>query len=98
MGLRDGAEFAVVIEVDPRVAGQAERGGGAGVGAISAFADALHGDALRTETDGDRAEALGEIVDELAVGGEVENLLLEDPVMSDLGSDQEARTLRERGA
>ena len=51
--LHRGAEFAVVVDVEPRGVAQAERGRRAGVGAILAFADALEGDALAAEADGE---------------------------------------------
>ena len=38
------------------------------------------------------------IVDELAVGGQIENLLIEDPVVPDLRADQHARALHRRSA
>src|SRR5665811_1993173 len=97
MRLHRGAELAVIVEVEPRRIAQTERRGRAGIRAVAAFADALHGDALGAEADGDRAEILRDVVDELAVGGQIENLLIEYPVVPDLRAQQEARTLR-RGA
>ena len=88
-----GAELAVIVDVEARGVAQAERSGRAGIRAISAFADALHDDALGAEADGDRAEILRDVVDELAVGGEIQNLLIEDPVAPDLRADQEPRAL-----
>jgi hypothetical protein len=38
----------------------------------------------------DRAEILLEIVDELAVGGEIKDLLVEDEVVADFRAEQEA--------
>src|SRR6266403_86262 len=61
---------------------------GVGIGAVSTFANALHGDALGAEAHRDRTEVLGDVVDEFAVGGQIENLLTENPVMSDLGTQQ----------
>src|SRR6266436_5593103 len=55
MRLQGGAEFGVVVDVEPRGVGQAERGRGAGVGAILAFADALQRQTLAAEADGDIA-------------------------------------------
>ena len=63
--LRGGAEFGVVIDVDARSVAQAQRSRCAGIRTISAFADALEGDALAAETDGDVGEVLHEVVDEL---------------------------------
>src|ERR1700730_18500467 len=63
---------------------------------MPAFADALYRDAFGAETDGDRAKALQHVVDEFAVSGQVENLLVENPVTSDLGADQDTRPLRGR--
>ena len=53
MRLQRGAKLAVIVEVKPRGIAQAEGSGRAGVRAISALADALHGDAVGAETDGD---------------------------------------------
>src|SRR6202043_3250732 len=82
-----------VVEVEPRGIGQAEGSGGAGVRPILALADSLDGDALGAEADQHRAETLREIIDELAVGGQVENLLAENPVVADLRTDQRPRAL-----
>ena len=49
--LRGGAKLAVVVDIEPRGIAQAQRRRGTGVGAIPAFADALHRDALRPEAD-----------------------------------------------
>ena len=46
----------------------------------------------------DRAEILRDIVDELAVGRQVENLLVEDPVVPDLRADQDRARARSRAA
>src|SRR6202021_2806384 len=94
--LHRGAEFAVVIDIEPGRIAQVEGSGRTGIRAIPAFADALHGDTLGTETDGDRAEILRDIVDELAVGRQIENLSIENPVVPDLRAEQEARTLHRR--
>src|SRR6202790_4397214 len=95
--LHRGAEFAVIIGVEPRAVAQDERSGRAGIGAKLAFAEALQGNALGAEADGDRAEILRDIVDELSVGRQIENLLIEDPVVPDLHAGQDARALH-RGA
>src|ERR1700710_276573 len=58
MRLHRGAKLTVIIEINPHGIGQAERRGCAGIGAILAFADALHRDALGTEADDDRTEIL----------------------------------------
>src|SRR6266481_6498781 len=81
--LGHGAELAVVIQIEAHRIAEAERSRPAGIHAISAFADALHRDALRAEADGDRAEILHDVVDQLAVGGKIENLAVEDPVVPD---------------
>ena len=60
MRLQRSAELGVVVEIEPRRVGQAERGGCAGVRAVPAFANALHRDALGTEADDDRTEVLRE--------------------------------------
>src|ERR1700680_1827854 len=96
--LRRGAKLAVIVEIEARRIAQAERRGGAGIRAISAFADALHRDALGAETDRDRTEILRDIVDELAVGGQIENLSIQDPVVPDLRTHQKPRTLHGRAA
>src|SRR5450756_2368487 len=96
MRLRRGAELAVIVEIESHRVAEGERGGRSRVGAVAAFADALHADALGTEADSDRAEILLDIVDELAVAGQIENLPVEDPVMADLGAEQDARTLHRR--
>src|SRR5713226_9048704 len=96
MRLRRGAKFAVIVEIEASRIGQAERRGGAGICAISAFADALHRDALGAKTDRDRTEILRDIVDELAVGGQTENLSTQDPVMPDLRAHQKPRAPRSR--
>src|SRR4029079_12085028 len=95
--LRGGAEFGVVVEVDARGVAQAQRGRCAGIRAILAFADALESDALAAEADGDVGEILHQVVNELAVGRDVENLLVEDPVTPDLGANQHANPFH-RGA
>src|SRR4051812_12227379 len=86
--LHRGAEFSVVVDVDTGGVGQAQRCRGTGIDAVAAFADALEGDALASEADGDVGEILHEVVDELAVGRQVQNLLVEYPVMPDLGSEK----------
>src|SRR6059058_6172220 len=86
------AELAVVIDIEPRRVGQAERGRGAGIHAIAALADAGNNDALGPQADLNGAEILVKIVDELAVGREIQNLLVEDEIASDLGPDHDART------
>src|SRR5258708_24089830 len=53
MRLHRGAKLAVIVDVKPRGIAQAQRSGCAGIRAILAFADALHDNALGTETDGD---------------------------------------------
>ena len=93
MRLHRGAEFGVVVDVEARGIGQAQRRRGAGIRAVLAFADALERDALGAEADGDVGEILHDIVDELAVGRQVENLPVEDPVMADLRADQQPRAL-----
>src|SRR4051812_30830503 len=65
MRLRCGAVLAVIVDVEARGVAQAERGRRAGIRAIAAFADALHDDALSAEADGDGAEILRDVVDEL---------------------------------
>src|SRR3954447_12939787 len=92
------AELAVIVDVEPRRVGQAERGRGAGIHAIAALADAGYDDALGPEADLHRSQVLMEIVDELAVGGQVQDLLVEDEVASDLGSDHDARARERRRA
>jgi len=89
VGLQRGAKFAVIVEIEARGTTQAERRRRAGIGAISAFANALHGDALGAETHRDRTEILGDIVDEFAVARQIENLLAENPVMTDLRTQQD---------
>src|SRR5260370_7493805 len=74
MRLRRGAKFAVIVEIEASRIAQAERRGGAGIGAISAFADALHRDALGAETDRDRPEILPPIVDELPLATHIDTL------------------------
>src|SRR3981189_1688470 len=93
MRLHRGAKLAVIVDIKSRCIAQAERCGRAGIRAISAFADPLHGDALGAEADGDRAEILRDIVDELAVGGQIENLPIENPVVPDLRAHQDPRAL-----
>ena len=44
MRLVDGAELAVIIDIETHGVVQAERSGCAGIGAIPALAEALHGD------------------------------------------------------
>src|SRR3954454_17471238 len=75
--LRGSAEFCVVIEVEPRGVAETERRRGAGVGAVAALADALHGDALRPQADGHVAEVLRDVVDELSICRQIENFLVE---------------------
>jgi hypothetical protein len=82
--LQRGAEFAVVVEIEAHGVAQAERGRATGIGAQPAFADTLHRDALRAQADQDRAKILRDIIDELAVSRQVENLLVENPVVPDL--------------
>ena len=94
--LHRGAKLAVIIGVEPHGIAQAERRGRAGIRAILAFADPLHRDALGAEADGDRTEILRDIVDELAVGGQIENLLIENPVVPDLRAEQDPRALHRR--
>src|SRR5882757_1936032 len=60
------AEPGVVVEIDPRGVAERERGRSTGIRAIAAFADPLHGDALRAEAHHNRAEGLRKIVDEFA--------------------------------
>jgi hypothetical protein len=96
--LQVGAELAVVVEVEPRGVGQAERGGAASVRPILALADPLHRDVLGAEADQHRAETLREVIDELAVGGQVENLVAENPVVADLRADQRPRAFHGRRA
>ena len=92
--LHRGAKLGVIIEIDARGVAQAERRGRAGIRAVPVFADTLHADALGAEADGGRTEILLDIVDELAVGGQIENLSIENPVMPDLRAQQDPRTLR----
>src|SRR3954465_11014529 len=92
------AELAVVVDVEPRRVGQTERGRGAGIHAVAALADPGHDDALGPEADLHRSQVLMEIVDELAVGGQVQDLLFEDEVASDLGSDHDPRARERRRA
>src|SRR5690242_17228348 len=98
MRLQRGAELAVIVEIEARAVAKAERGGRTGVGAIAALTDPLHRDALGAETDHDRAEILRDIVDELAVGGKVEDLLVENEVVTDLGAQQQAGPFKRRPA
>lgn len=77
MRLHGGAEFGVVVDVETGRVAQAERGRRAGIGAELAFANALHRNALRAQADEDRTEILREIVDEFAVGRQVQNLPVE---------------------
>src|SRR5471030_518929 len=93
MRLVDGAELAVIIDVKTHGIVQAERSRRAGIGAIPALAEALHGDALRTKADDRRRKILSEVVDEFAVGRQVENFLIDNPVMPDLRADQDPGTL-----
>ena len=60
-------------------------------GFIAALADAGDDDALSPEADLHRSQVLIKIVDELAVGGQVQDLLVEDEVAPDLGPDHDAR-------
>src|ERR1700722_16885254 len=94
--LQRGAKLAVIIDVNPRIVSQVERSGGTGVGAVLALANALQRDAVGAETDGDRTEILRDIVDEFAVGGQIENLLIEDPVVPDLRAEQYPRAIHRR--
>src|SRR6476661_10700314 len=75
MLLHRGAELAVIVDVQARPVGQAQRRRRTDIGAVLAFADALQGDAFGAETDQNRAEILRDIVDEFAVGGQIEDLL-----------------------
>src|SRR6478735_1158180 len=93
MRLHRGAKLAIIIDIKSRRAAQVEGSGRAGIRAIPAFADALQGDALGAEADGDGAEVLRDIVDELAVGGQIENLPIENPVAPDLRAHQNPRAL-----
>src|ERR1700723_4358300 len=98
MRLQRGAKLAVVVEIDAHDIGQAQRKRSAGIRAIPAFADTLNDDAFGTKADGDRTEVLFEIIDELAVRGEVEDFLVHDPVVADLRANQRSRTLKRRTA
>src|SRR3984957_5162116 len=98
MRLQRGAKLAVVVEIDADGIGQAQRQRSAGIRAIPAFADTLNDDAFGTKADGDRTEVLFEIIDELAVGREIEDFLIHDPVVADLGANQRPRTLKRRTA
>lgn len=93
MRLGRGAKLAVIVDIEAGLVAQVERRRRAGVRAISAFADALHGDAFGAEADGDRTEILRDVVDKLAVGGQIENLSIENPVVADLPLSTEALTL-----
>src|SRR5215831_10729654 len=84
------AELAVIIDVESRGVGQAERGRRASVEAVAALSDAGHHEALPAQADLDRSQVLIEIVDEFAVGGQVQNLLVEDEVTPNLGAEHEA--------
>src|SRR4051794_20403844 len=90
MRLQGGAIFAVIVDVEARGVAQAERSRRPRIRAVTAFADALQGDTLGAEADGDRAEILHDIVDQLAVDGQIQNLAVEEPVAPDLRADQEA--------
>lgn len=81
MRLHRGAILAVIVDVETRGIAQADRRRSAGVCAIPALADALYGDALGAEADGNRPEILRDVVDELAVGRQINNLLIDNPVM-----------------
>jgi hypothetical protein len=94
--LQRRAELAVTVEIEARGIGETERRRRAGVGAIAAFTDPLHRDALGPQADHERTEVLGKIVDELAVGREVEDLLVENPVMADLRAQQHAGAFQRR--
>src|SRR5712691_290975 len=67
---------------------------GAGIRTIPAFANALHRDAFSAEADRRRTEILRDVVDELAVGGQIENLPIDNPVVPDLRAHQQARALQ----
>src|SRR5258708_13495482 len=68
------------------------------MGAVLPCAEALKVDALAAEAGDDRAEIWGDIFDELAVGGQMENLAVENEVVPDLGAEQDPRTLHRRSA
>jgi len=51
MRLQRRPELAVIIEIQPGAVAEAERGWCTGIGAVSAFTDALHRDALVAETN-----------------------------------------------
>src|SRR5450755_2981869 len=84
---RRGAKLAVIVDIEPRGVAEAERGRGAGIGAVLAFADALHGDALGAEAKCGRTEILHDVVHELAIGGQIQDLAVENPVVPDLGAE-----------
>src|SRR5450631_4321237 len=87
MGLHRGAKLGIIIEIESGGVAQAERSRCAGIRAISTLTDSLHGDALGTEADGDRTEILRDVVDELAVAGQIENHPVDDPIVADLRTD-----------
>ena len=82
MRLHRGAKLAIIVDIESRRVAQVEGSRRAGIRAISAFANALQRDALGTEADSDGAEILRDIVDKLAVGGQVENLPIDAAVLS----------------
>jgi len=73
MRLHRGAKLAIIVEIKSRHVAEVEGSGRAGIRAISAFANALQRNALGAEADGGGAEILRDFVDELAVGGDVED-------------------------
>src|SRR6185312_16976768 len=58
VGLQVGAEFSVVVEIEPRRAGDAQRRRGSRIRAILALADTRDRNAFRPQADEHRAELL----------------------------------------
>src|SRR5262245_58049887 len=86
------AELAVIPRAEAEIVGEAERCCSSCIRAVAAFADTLHRDGLKARNaDNDRAEALVEIVDELAIGREVEDLPIQNEVTPDLRANQRPR-------